>query len=109
MWVPKSVAGLVLCALYLLYAGAVVVADLRRKPSPLILFDATMFIAFPGFVLVMGFAGLLGVSELPRNVFKRLLFYVPAVLVTAALLYLACASIETLLVAAFGHSGRGTR
>ena len=105
MWRPRSGAGLVLCALYLLLAAGAVVGDLRRAPSPLILPDATLLIAFPGFVLVFGFASLFGVSELPAGVGGRLLFYVPSVLVTAALVYLAAAAAESLLAALYGRAG----
>lgn len=107
MWLPGSVAGLVLCALYLLYAAACVVSDLRRGPSPLILPDATMLAAFPGLVPVLLVAELLGVSELPEDKRLRLLVYVPAVLLTAALIYLLCAAAERLLAALFGTGGRG--
>ena len=94
---PKSVAG-VLCSLYLLYATVCVVADLRRRPSPLILPDITMLVAFPGFVVVMGVAQLFGVEEMSEE--NRLLFYVPSVLITAALVYLLGATAGWLLEAA---------
>jgi hypothetical protein len=91
---PKSVAG-VLCSLYLLLAALAVVDDLRRKPTPLILGDATTLIALPGLVVVMPLAQLLfGVTEInPRNWLPA---HVPAVLITAALVYLLGAAAEWL-------------
>src|SRR5215212_9383659 len=97
MWVTRSAAGLVLCALYLLYAAVCVVADLTRRPSPLILPDMTMLVALPGLVVVVGVAQLFGVEMSEDN---RLLFYVPAVLITAALFYLFGATAGWLLEAA---------
>jgi hypothetical protein len=73
---------------------------LRHAPSPLILPDPTFIIAFPGLVFVMTFAQLFGVSEInPRH---RLPAHVPAVLITAALVYLLGAAAGWLLTAAAG-------
>jgi hypothetical protein len=99
MWVPKSVAG-VLCALYLLFTALAVADDLRRQPTPLILGDTTTLIALPGLVVVMPLAQLLfGATEI--NSRNWLPVHVPAVLITAALVYLLGAAADWLLAAVF--------
>ena len=80
--------------------------DLRRKPTPLILGDATTLIALPGLVVVMPLAQLLfGVTEI--NSRNWLPVHVPAVLITAALVYLLGAAADWLLAAVFKPASPG--
>lgn len=98
----KSQFGLIVCAAYVVIAALTFVHDLRSKPGLLILFDKLLpVVALPGLILIDVPLELLGVKVNDEPV--RTLTLLAAVAVTAVIVYLLGAGVESLFKSAISE------